>query len=158
MKILTLVFSTYSFRPFARNGSQSYFRQTAFQSIKSVVFFSFSFCLVGKVWKKVCKEKTHIINNHIRVVLCKKKWLKKTPNRQQLTRIWKVAKVAILQRLWYRKMVKNGGTGNFLFFSLLISFAGGNSKETIWQFAARAVFDARAIHGTRVECADVFAH
>ena len=34
-----LVFSTYSFRPFARNGSQSYFRQTAFQSIKFVLFF-----------------------------------------------------------------------------------------------------------------------
>ena len=57
--------------------------------------------------------------------------------------------MAILQMLWCGKMVKNGGTRKYLSVSLLTSFAGGNSKETIRHLAARAIFDAR-MRGARV--------
>ena len=59
-----------------------------------------------------------------------------------MTRFRKVAKMAILQSLYYSKMVKNGGTRNFLYLSLLTSSAGGKGKETTRHDA----------------CANVFAH
>ena len=56
-------------------------------------------------------------------------------------------------------MVKNGGTRDFLCLSLLISFKGENSKETIRHSCRTCiVFQARAMGGTRAECANVFAH
>ena len=49
-------------------------------------------------------------------------------------------------------MVKNGGTRDFLCLSLLISFKGDTSCRTC------IVFQARAIRGTRAECANFLAH
>ena len=62
-----------------------------------------------------------------------------------------------------------GGTRNVLFLSLLRSFAGGNSKETIRHFMPHLqsvmhvlcvahVQSAGAKRGARVERANVFAH
>ena len=53
-------------------------------------------------------------------------------------------------------MVKNGGTRDFLCLSLLISFNGEKRYDTSCRTCM--VFQARALTGTRAECANIFAH
>ena len=55
--------------------------------------------------------------------------------------------------VWHNINGQNGGTRDFLCASLLISFKGENSKGYDTSCRTCMVFQARAMRGTRPECA-----